>query len=117
MKKHRNDIIESLRQEQLAIAKRQEELANKIKEADELNEMKVEIDLEYLIMMMNEYWAIDNNDTCAGATILFLRDMGLTDDKIQYLVGNLQKSDFDIDEDTLSSFSMDKAGCYYRYQI
>lgn len=64
MKKHRNDIIESLRQEQLTIAKRQEELANKIKELGELTGMKVEIDLEYFIMMMNEYGVVDNNDTC-----------------------------------------------------
>lgn len=43
----------------------------------------MEIDRTLLQTMIREYWAVDNNDICENATIVFLRKIGLSDEEIQ----------------------------------
>lgn len=43
----------------------------------------MEVDKDKLQMMMREYWSIDNNEVCLAMTIIFLRDLGLSDKEIR----------------------------------
>lgn len=56
--------------------------------------MKIKIDVCKLKIMINEFWSTDNNDTCAGATILFLEELGLSSNQIREMLPNYSKEDF-----------------------
>ena len=45
--------------------------------------VKIQIDTDELQLMLNEYWSINNNDTCKNMTYHFLQRQGLSENKIK----------------------------------
>lgn len=45
--------------------------------------MIINVDKDELLMMMREFWVIDNNDNCLKETIIFCRRIGLSDIEIK----------------------------------
>lgn len=46
----------------------------------------IEVDKAMLKVMLNEYWAVDNNPTCTTATVWFLREIGFDDNDISDVI-------------------------------
>lgn len=44
------------------------------------------IELAELKMMMTNFWAVDNNEECLKATIMFLQRIGLNDQQIKQFI-------------------------------
>lgn len=58
---------------------------------------KIEVDKALLKVMMNEYWAVDNNSTCTTATVWFLRKIGYDENDISDIIDE-EYTESDIEE-------------------
>jgi len=59
---------------------------------------ELKINRDELIRMMSEYWAIDNNDTCAIATLIFMRKYGISTQEVDVTLEDGIATDYTLDE-------------------
>jgi len=66
----------------------------------------MEIDTSELKTMMKEFWAIDNNDWCLKASIIFLKRVGLTEKQIKHWIdfSSWDKKDYTITEEDENNY-------------